>query len=176
MRLLPDQKRADGRRTVASLWSDHLGPTRAHVALLSGQFTRARQNRLIPAETSFEQRQTIPQSEVRSMPPMHLQMKLAVPTVDSQPCLLRRFRPGALNGREVLRENDAPLQFSRAMVAARGQLDCAALCPKASPVFAARGKRRRHVRQRFAQRMRRECRDELKTRALLGSIARARWS
>ncbi len=73
---------------------------------------------------------------------MHLQVKLAVPAVAGQSGFLRRQRARTLDRCQVLRENDAPLQFMGALVVRTGEIDCAARCPEALPVRARRGEDR----------------------------------
>src|SRR5438874_3696025 len=90
MRLLPNQQGPDWRRTVAAFRSHHLRPARATIALRVGEFARTRKHRSVPTETPFEQWQAVPQSEVGRVPPMHFEMKLAIPTVDRQSGFRRR--------------------------------------------------------------------------------------
>src|SRR5262245_65840755 len=90
MRWLPDQQRTNGRWAVRAFGANHLGPSRSGVALRPGQVTRRGQNSFIPSQALLQQRRPVPQRELRRMPPVHLKMKLAVPTVDRQPGLLRR--------------------------------------------------------------------------------------
>src|SRR5438067_9986551 len=92
MRLLPNQQGPNWRRTVATFGSNHLRPARAAISLRLRAITGAGKDRLIPTKTLFQQRQTIPKSKVRGVPPMHLQMKLAVPTIASESGFLRRHR------------------------------------------------------------------------------------
>src|SRR2546423_1024444 len=91
MRLLPDQQWPNRRRTIATFGSDHLGPARARIALSSGAVAGTRKDQVVPTETLFQQRQTIPKSKVCGMPPMHLQMKLAIPTVAGESGFLGRY-------------------------------------------------------------------------------------
>src|SRR2546421_10491711 len=92
MRLLPNQQWPNRRRTVATFGSDHLGPTRAAIPLRLRAVTGTGKDRLIPTETLFQQRQTLPKSKVCGVPPVHLQMELAIPTVASESGFLRRHR------------------------------------------------------------------------------------
>src|ERR1044072_309930 len=97
MRLLPDEEGTDRRRTVASFRSNHLGPARTAISLRPREFHCAWQNRLVPAQTSLKQRQSIPQSKVRRMPPVHFKVKLSVPTVHGKSGFLRWHATGTLN-------------------------------------------------------------------------------
>jgi hypothetical protein len=69
------------------------------------------------------------------MPPVHLEMELAVPTVEEQSRLGRWKRAGAVDGGVVLRENDAAFEFGRARIGAIPQIDRGALGPKILPVL-----------------------------------------
>src|SRR2546422_11453566 len=51
MRLLPNQQRADWRRTVVSFRSNHLWPARSSIALRPGEFARGGKNRSVPTKT-----------------------------------------------------------------------------------------------------------------------------
>jgi hypothetical protein len=95
MRLLPDEERPDGRRRFRAAGTGHLRPARAGVALLFGRAFRARQDFLVIAEAAFQQRQAVPQREVRLVPPVHFQMEFALPGVVSQAGFLRRIFAGA---------------------------------------------------------------------------------
>src|SRR5260370_7079647 len=79
---------------------------------------------------------------------MHLEMKLTVPTVESQPGFLRRLRAGTLNGSQVLGENHSPLQLRRSTIAAVGEFDRRPALPEASPVLRAFDERRVNARRR----------------------------
>src|ERR1017187_3495243 len=79
MRLLPDQERPDGRRRFRAAGTGHFRPARAGVALFSRRGFRAWQNFLVVAQAFLQQRQMVPQREMRLVPPMHFQMKLALP-------------------------------------------------------------------------------------------------
>src|SRR2546422_2299196 len=118
MRLLPNQQRADRRRTVVTFWPNHLWPARSSIALRRGEFARGGKNRSVPTKTSLQQRQAIPQGEVRRVPPMHLQMGFAVPTVDRQSRFLRWHRACALNGGGGLAERHPPVEVPHAESAA----------------------------------------------------------
>src|SRR5205807_9639449 len=141
MRLLPNQQRADRRRTVVTSWPNHLWPARSSIALRPSEFARGGKNRSVPTKTPLQQRQAIPQGEVRRVPPMHLQMEFAVPTIDHQSRFLRRHRTRAVNGGEVLRKHHAPFEFRSARVATIGEIDGAAFAPKSLPMPRARSKR-----------------------------------
>src|SRR5262245_6421313 len=81
------------------------------------------------------------------MPPMHLEMKLAVPTVDRKSRLLRRSATRTLNRRQILRKYDASFQFNCAWILTLGQLDRATVIPKARPVDLAGGERASSTRE-----------------------------
>ena len=104
MRLLPDEKRPDGRRRFRAAGTGHFRPARAGVALFLRRAFGARQNFLVPAEAFFQQRQPVPQREMRLVPPVHFQMKFALPSVVRQPGFRRRIFARILDGREVLRQ------------------------------------------------------------------------
>src|ERR1041384_634057 len=116
MWLLPDEQRTDRRRTVAPFRSNHLGPTRTAVTLRPGKFYGTWKNCRIPVKTSLKQRQSIPQSKVRRMPPVHFQVKLSIPAVNGQSGFLRRHAAGTLNGGEVLRQYDSSLELHSSLV------------------------------------------------------------
>src|SRR5215510_504205 len=134
MRLLPNQQRANGRGTVSPFRSNHLGPAGAPVSLSAGTFSRAVKYLSVPVKTSFQQRQSIPKREMRCVPPMHLQMKLAVPAIDRETGLLRRRRARALNGRQVLRKDYPPLELLGSGVATIRKIDGASGAPKSLPM------------------------------------------
>ena len=60
---------------------------------------------------------------MRRVPPVHLEVELALPAVEREARLLRREAARALDGGEVLREHDAPLQLAPARVAAPREID-----------------------------------------------------
>jgi hypothetical protein len=64
-------------------------------------------------------------------------MELAVPAIAGEAGFLRRQRSRALNGRLVLRKDDAAFQFLGARVAAAGKIHRAAAPPKTAPVLRA---------------------------------------
>ena len=134
MRLLPDQQRADRRGRVAALRPHHLGPARTLVALAPRLRKRHGQDLPIPEHAFPEQRGPSPQREMRGVPPVHLEVELAVPTVAGEPGLLRRPRAGALDRGQVLRQHHAPLELLRARVLAALQIDGGAALPEAAPV------------------------------------------
>src|ERR1019366_4941846 len=61
--------------------------------------------------------------------------KLAVPTIAGEPGLLRGHGTGALDGGEVLGEDDAPLQLAGARVRRGGEVDGGAGGPEGGPVL-----------------------------------------
>jgi len=87
------------------------------------------QDRVVVAEAPLEQRQAAPQRELRRVPPVHLEVELALPAVERQPRLLRRIAPGntgrrsgtararcaapvhAIAGRRCRRDSIAPPAF-----------------------------------------------------------------
>ncbi len=74
-------------------------------------------------------------------------MELAVPAIAGQAGVLRRDRSTALDGGEILREDDAPLQFGRMGIGAARQVDRAAAVPEVLPVPLRGGLRLVRVRQ-----------------------------
>ena len=86
------------------------------------------------------------------MPPVHLEVELAFPAVEGQPGLLRREPAGALDGRQVLRQHDAPLEFPPAGIGAAGEIDRAAGGPEPVPVPRAARRAVLERRQRLAPR------------------------
>src|SRR6185369_6600995 len=134
MWLLPDEQRSNRRRTVAPFWSNHLGPTSTAISLRAGQLGRARKYRFIPAQASLKQRQTVPQGKVSRVPPVHFQMKLAVPTVNGQSGFLWRHTAGTLNRGEVLRQHDSSLELDGALVFTISKFDRSTVRPEAFPV------------------------------------------
>ena len=73
------------------------------------------------------------------VPPVHFEVELAFPTIVSQPGFLWRQAPGALDGRKVLRQNDAPLQLVPARIFDCRQIYRAAGGPKPLPMLARAG-------------------------------------
>ncbi len=66
---------------------------------------------------------------------MHFMVKLAVPGIRVEAFFLRNVFARAVHGGEVLRENDAPLEFERFRIVRAGEIDEAALAPIAAPVL-----------------------------------------
>src|SRR6185369_13471506 len=163
MRLLPDEQRTDRRRTVASFRSNHLGPTRTAITLRPGEFDCTRKNRFIPVKTSLKQRQAVPKSKVRRMPPVHFEVKFSVPTVNGESGFLRRHAARTLNCSEILREHNSSLELDRSLVSTMGQLDCRAACPELFPVSLACSDRLSRSWQCFAWTFLRERNDKLRT-------------
>src|SRR3954452_25170633 len=102
MRLLPDEKAADPRRTAAPIGPNHLRPPRAAIALSRCVSPSFRQDLSIPWQAALEQFGAAPQREVRGVPPVHLEVRLAVPAVERLARLLRRHRAGALDRGQIL--------------------------------------------------------------------------
>jgi hypothetical protein len=75
-----------------------------------------------------------PQVEVRGVPVVHFQVELAEPTVAGESGFLRGHAAGALDGGEVLGEDDASLQFAGARVGCGGEIDGGAGSPEGCPV------------------------------------------
>ena len=90
MGLLPDEERADLVGAVAAVGPDLLGPARPVVALLARRCLRHWQDPAVPVETPLEQLRPAPRGEVGGVPPVHLEMELALPRVGHQPGLLGR--------------------------------------------------------------------------------------
>src|SRR2546421_11565424 len=166
MRLLPNQQWPNRRGTIATFGSDHLWPAGAAIALRFCAFPRGRKNRGVPGETFFQQRHTIPNGEMRGVPPVHFQVKLAIPTVAGESALLRRHRAGTLNRSWVLREDDATLEFRCPLIAAVRKIDRATLAPKSGPMCRRETEGRAcvwEIRQRCMLIFRREGNDEFET-------------
>ena len=72
---------------------------------------------------------------MRGVPPVHLEVELALPAVEREPGLLRRVPAGALDRGEVLREHDPALQLAPAGIAASREIDGPAGRPEAVPVL-----------------------------------------
>ena len=140
VRLLPDEQRADVGGAVAAVGRGHLGPARAGVALLLGLFAGGGEDRVVPAEAALQQRGAAPGREVRGVPVVHFQVELAVPAIAGESGLLRRHGAGALDGGEVLGEDDAALQFAGARIGRGGEIDGGAGVPEGGPVFVGGGK------------------------------------
>lgn len=68
------------------------------------------------------------------VPPVHFEVELSVPGVAGEAGFLGGHGAGALDGGEVLREDDAALEFFGARVLATGELDGSAGGPEAGPV------------------------------------------
>ena len=150
MRLLPDQEGTDPRRAVAPVGIDHLRPARAAIALPRGVRARHREDAAIPRQAALEHRGAVPEREVRGVPPVHLEMRLAEPAVERLARLLRRRRAGALDRREVLRQHDAPLELRRTRIGAAREIQRAAVGPEPLPVARARRRRLADARRRVA--------------------------
>src|SRR5215472_308286 len=97
---------------------------------------------------------------MRGMPPMHFDVKLAIPTVCGEACLLRWRRARALNCGEILRQDNPTLQFRRASISAFRQLDCCTAAPEIVPVVTALAKGSRDSWQGRLRQTRRESHDE----------------
>ena len=134
MRLLPDEERADARRRLRAAGARHLRPPGAGVALAPGGPARTGKDALVVPEAALEQREAPPEREVRRVPPVHLQVELALPAVEREPGLLRRIAPGTLDRGEVLGQHDPPLQLAPAGLAASREVDRAPGRPEAIPV------------------------------------------
>ena len=80
-----------------------------------------------------------PERPVRGVPPVHLHVELAEPGVDAEAGLLRRVGVGVVDGHDVLREDDAALQFGGAGVGVAGEVDDSAGGPVMPPVGAGGG-------------------------------------
>src|ERR1700690_372905 len=116
MGLLPDQQLADARRAAPAVGRGHLGPPRATVSLVSRLLAGRRENGGVPAQAALQQVRAIPEREVGGVPPVHFEVELAVPTVAREAGFLGRRGAGALDRRQVLRQNEAPLEFLRPRV------------------------------------------------------------
>ena len=101
MGLLPDKKDTDAARTLSAAGRGHLGPANALVALHFSRGPGRGEDGFVPRQAPFEQFQPVPQGKVNAMPPVHLQVKFAMPTVADQPRFLGRQRAGTLDGEAV---------------------------------------------------------------------------
>src|SRR5437764_13822666 len=117
------------------IWPNHLGPTRASVSLALCGLLRNRKNALVQRHIPLEQRKAIPRSEMRAVPPVHLQVELSEPTVEEQPRLGRWQRTGAVNGGVVLREDNSTLQLRGAGIGAIAEIDGRAFAPEICPML-----------------------------------------
>src|SRR5439155_20861655 len=133
---------ADRTVLIGARWVGHLWPTRAGVALLPGALARGGEDAVVIAETALQQLGPAPQWKMRGVPPVHLQMEFAIPTVAGQAGLGGRQGAGAVDRREVLREDDAAFQFFPARVLAGGKVDGPAVQPKLLSVAAGGGEGR----------------------------------
>jgi len=102
VRLLPHQERPDVRRRLVAGRAGHLRPACAGVSLPGCRGPRFRQDGVVVAEASLEQRQPVPECELRRVPPVHFEMELPFPAVERQPAFLRREASRALDGGQVL--------------------------------------------------------------------------
>src|SRR5690606_40342673 len=100
MGLLPDEEGADGRWALPAVVGDHFGPAGALIPLAPCRLPGFFENRTIPPHTPLKELFPPPQRKLRRMPPVHLQVKLAVPAVAREPRLRRRQKPCALDRRK----------------------------------------------------------------------------
>ncbi len=156
VRLLPDQKHANRARTVPAIGRCHLRPASTLVALKLGGSSGRRENQLVPRQAALQQLRPVPQGEMNRVPPMHLQVEFAEPTVMNQPRLLRWHRAGAINRRKVLREHNPALQFRSAGIGAFGKINRPSACPELPPVICCRPTDRLKIGQRLVDLCRRK--------------------
>jgi len=71
-----------------AVWPDHLRPPGTEIALVRCQLTGHWKNARVDRQALLEQREAVPGSEMRAVPPMHFQMELTVPAVEEQAGLL----------------------------------------------------------------------------------------
>ncbi len=134
MGLLPHQERPDRARTLPPVGAGLLGPAGSGAALRAGGLAGERLDGGVPGQAAFQQLRASPQREVRRVPPVHLQVEAAAPAVGDQPGLGGWGGAGAVDRREVLRQDDPPLQLGGALVAAAGQVHRPARAPEPGPV------------------------------------------
>src|SRR5690606_2674536 len=123
VRLLPRQERADGTGRLAAVGTDLLRPACAGVALTRRRRTGRIADVVIPAQAPRTQLWPAPGGEARRVEQVHLEVELAAPRVEQQPRLRRRQRARAVDGSQVLRENDAALQLWKPFVGTACQVD-----------------------------------------------------
>ena len=116
MRLLPAEEATDGRGGVTTVRLAHLRPPRPAVPLLSCPFFGAREYLQVPGEGALQELALTPEREVGAVEEVHLQMELAVPRVAGQAGLRRGELPAALDGQEVARQQDPPLQLIGSLI------------------------------------------------------------
>ena len=147
LRLVPrDQRVAAG--ALAPLGADHLRPTRTAQPALDREPASRRQALAIPLEVPGQQVFPPPQGEVSRVPPDHLGVVLAVPGVAEEPALLRWHVRHRLDGSQVLRQDDAPLQLRRPRIRAAAEIDGSPPLPERRPVASRRAERLVHARKR----------------------------
>src|SRR5271169_3628558 len=86
--LLPDEEWPHLVRAVPPVGTHLLRPPRAVVSLLVRPLLRPSERRAVPLDAPGQKFGTTPGSEVGRMPPVHLEMELALPRVGDQPGLL----------------------------------------------------------------------------------------
>ena len=134
--LLPDEERARVRRCFASPGIGHLHPANALEALSLGNLAGFGVGHgVVPLEHLLYGLRAIPKSEVDHVPPGHLQMRAAEPSVVGEACFLWRQVVGAVHLRQVLREHHTALQFLGTRVGALREVYDAAFLPPAVPRF-----------------------------------------
>ena len=148
VRLLPHQQGVDDVRCLPAVGRRALRPPCSPEALLLRAFPRRVVEAVEDGQAALEDRPAVPQCPVRAVPPVHLHVKLAMPTVVDEPGLLRRERARLIGAQQVLREDDPSLQLTPARVLALGQIDRAAGQPVLPPAATARREGRCRRRQR----------------------------
>ena len=135
VRLLPDEEGPDGGRRLRPARVGHLRPAGAGVALPARRGPRPREDVRVVAEAPLEQRQAAPEREVHRVPPVHLEVELAVPAVEGEPRLLRGIRPAHWMAvrycESTIRRSSSRHRGSRLP----GEVDRSAGRPEAPPVL-----------------------------------------
>ncbi len=138
MRLLPDQEGAYGRRRFTTGVVGHLLPTQAIKALAFGDgFSTIALGFCIPVEVVFHQSDPVPQGKMHGMPPVHFQVRLAIPAVIGQPGFLWRKIWMHIVFWEVLGQDHSPLQLWRAAFLLPAEINRATALPELFPTLPA---------------------------------------
>src|SRR5262245_28775778 len=116
MRLLPDQEGAHRRGALLPFVVGHLLPSHSLIALSLGNVLRFIKYFCIPLQAPLEQGGPAPEGKMHRMPPMHLEVGLAIPAVVGESSLLRWIIAGALDPRQILRQDDPPFQLECPLV------------------------------------------------------------
>ena len=133
MRLLPNQVAADIRRSLDRTRVGHLHPTDALEALPLSNLTSIRFSLVVPGERPLQLIGMLPEGKPGLMPIDHLEVELAEPGVVGQTSLLRWCLASALSSKEILAQNNTPLQFLSSWVLTMTKVDSCAIVPELTP-------------------------------------------